>query len=95
MDRTCVFYAVGKSNFELRAYDEYDSQGSGLYWTDDLLMIERYTHIEALKEAFELKVAMYIVEIKCDNKVYSTDVKLMYDENEVQEQVQNDKIYQG
>jgi hypothetical protein len=45
--RVCQFYVLGNSEKELLAYDEYDSHGSGRYFTDDVAMYDRYTYSEA------------------------------------------------
>jgi len=51
MTRTNLFYAVGKSETELFAYDEYDSRGSGVYFTGDTLMYEQWTKTSYAEEA--------------------------------------------
>ena len=64
MTRTNFFYAVGKSETELFAYDEYDSQGSGIYFTDDAYMYERWNILDdAIAFAKEKKLNVYLVEI--------------------------------
>ena len=71
--QVCSFYAVGKSEKELLAYDEYDSQGSGLYFTDDALMCDRYLSGEAMRIANEKKFKTFEVSIGKAGKGY--DVK--------------------
>ena len=61
--KTCQFYAVGKSEKELLAYDEYDSMGSGEYFTDDVLMCNRYTYSEADAEKDNNGLKIYLVTI--------------------------------
>ena len=72
--QVCSFYAVGKSEKELRAYDEYDSQGSGLYFTDDALMCERYLAQQAMQIANEKKLKTFEVIIGKAGNEY--DIKL-------------------
>jgi hypothetical protein len=69
MTRTNFFYVPGKSEKELFAYDEYDSQGSGIYYTDDPLMFERYNVLDdAEKVAREYNLTVYLVEIMKDGE---------------------------
>ena len=64
MTRTNLFYAAGKSETELFAYDEYDSQGSGIYFTDDAYMYERWNILDdAIAFAKEKNLNVYLVEI--------------------------------
>ena len=65
MMRVNFFYAVGKSETELFAYDEYDSKGSGIYFTGDALMYERWNILEeAIETAKKHKLKVYLVEIR-------------------------------
>jgi hypothetical protein len=66
--KTCQFYAVGKSENELSAYDEYDSWGSGHYFTDDVLMCDRYTFSEAEAEKEKRGLKIYLVTITKNEK---------------------------
>jgi hypothetical protein len=67
----CLFYALGKSEKELLASDEYDSQGDGWFLTDDPLMWERYIiTAEAEATAKKMNLKVYIVEIEKDGDTH-------------------------
>ncbi|GHU17839.1 hypothetical protein FACS1894163_09220 [Spirochaetia bacterium] len=67
----CLFYALGKSETELLASDEYDSEGNGWFLTDDPLMWERYIITdEAEATAKKLNLKVYIVEIEKDGDAH-------------------------
>jgi hypothetical protein len=66
--KVCQFYALGKSEKELDAYDEYDSWGSGRYFTDDVMMCERYTYSEAEERQKEKGLKIFLVTITKDGK---------------------------
>jgi hypothetical protein len=67
----CLFYALGKSEKELLAADEYDSQGDGWYFTDDPLMWERYIiTAEAEAAAKVMNLTVYLVEIEKDGDAH-------------------------
>ena len=55
MIRTKLIYLVGKSEKELLAYDEYDSKGSGKWFTDNPIMAEEYYCQQACEEAIKWK----------------------------------------
>jgi hypothetical protein len=58
------------------AYDEYDSVGSGIYFTDDLIMIERYTLSEAKNRvAKKIYSALNIYFVEIDNYENGKDKK--------------------
>jgi len=83
--RICWFYAVGREidgKVELLSYDEYDL-GSGDYYSDDLLMCERYTLGEAEEMAKEKDGKVYLVEIIKANDRHITEVNEMYDDEEI------------
>ena len=73
--QTCTFYAVGKSEKELLAYDEYDSQGSGLYFTDDLFMCKRYLFGKAYEITNKEKLKRYNITITKTGKKYDTKIE--------------------
>jgi hypothetical protein len=76
MTRTIFFYAPGKSEKELFAYDEYDSLGSGIYYTDDPLVFERYNVLEdAKKVAEEHKLTVYLVRITKNDDGHRIEVE--------------------
>jgi hypothetical protein len=65
----CLFYALGKSETELLAADEYDLQGNGWFLTDDPLMWERYIITsEAEATAKKLNLKVFLVEIEKDGE---------------------------
>jgi len=74
VSQTCTFHAVGKSEKELLAYDEYDSKGSGIYFTDDLFMCNRYLHGEAYKIADKEKLRNFEITITKTEKQYNTKI---------------------
>ena len=63
LTRTCQFYALGNAENELLAHDEYDSWGSGRYYTGDVFMCRRYTLSEAEAEQRERGHRIYLVTI--------------------------------
>lgn len=68
MTRTTLFYAIGKSETELYAYDEDDSRGDGVYFTDDNRLYERYSNLDkALETAKERGLNVYLVEIRMND----------------------------
>jgi hypothetical protein len=74
--RVCQFYALGKSEKELYAYDEYDSWGSGRYSTDDVMMCERYTYSEAEERQKENGLKIFLVTITKDEKANTCKIKV-------------------
>jgi hypothetical protein len=100
-DKTLQFYAIGKSCRELLAFDEFDSKGSGQYYTNDPFFADRFESRSSVVMAYERKKqeAVYIVTITtvldynkeddiCKEKLIK-DVSLMWDENEIQERYEN------
>jgi len=61
--RTKLIYLVGKSEKELLAYDEYDSKGSGEWYTDNPIMAEEYYCQQACEEAEERGLDVFLWEI--------------------------------
>ena len=83
--RVLWFYAVGRETdgkVELLSYDEYDL-GSGRYYSDDLLMCDRYTLGEAEEMAKEEGGKIYLVEIVKANGRHFTKIGEMYDDEEI------------
>jgi hypothetical protein len=74
VQKTCRFYTVGKSEKRLLAYDEYDSRGSGRYYTDDVYMCDRFTYSEAEEEAKERNLKIYLVTIIPENEEHKTEI---------------------
>ena len=75
--KTCQFYAVGKSEKELLAHDEYDSWGSGRYYTDDVLMCNRYTYSEAEREKESKCLNVYLVTITKNEESHEIEIDEM------------------
>jgi hypothetical protein len=74
VQKTCQFYALGKSEKKLLAYDEYDSRGSGRYYTDDVYMCDRYTYSEAVEEAKKRNLKIYLVTITAENSEHKSEI---------------------
>ena len=53
MKRTKLVYLLGKNEKELLAYDEYDSEGSGKWFTDNPIMANEYNYEQAVIEGAE------------------------------------------
>jgi hypothetical protein len=53
MKRTKLVYLLGRNEKELLAYDEYDSKGSGKWFTDNPIMANEYYIVQAINEAVE------------------------------------------
>jgi len=51
MTRTKLVYLLGKNEKELLAYDEYDSEGSGKWFTDNPAMANEYNLGQAVEAA--------------------------------------------
>jgi hypothetical protein len=82
--KTCQFYAVGPDKKNLLAYDEYDSEGGGFYYTDDLLMIERYTCKKSKIRAKEKDTNVWLVTIsKEDDGGIKIKIELMFPREEL------------
>ena len=62
MRRTKLIYLLGKSENELLAYDEYDSKGSGKWFTDNPVMAEEYYCQRACEEAEKHGLDVYMWE---------------------------------
>ena len=71
MKRTKLVYLLGKNEKELLAYDEYDSQGSGKWFTDNPIMANEYNFIQAVCEGAEKEeLDVYMWEV-----IYDTNEK--------------------
>ena len=75
--KTCQFYAVGKSENELLAYDEYDSWGSGRYFTDDVLMCDRYNYSDAKEKTEGKGLNVYLVTITKNETSHKIEISEM------------------
>ena len=66
-----MVYLAGKNEKELLAYDEYDSEGSGEWFTDNPVMANEYNFEQAVYEISEKKgLDVYMWEV-----IYDTDEK--------------------
>jgi hypothetical protein len=77
LKRTCQFYALGKSESELLAYDEYDSRGSGRYFTDDAFMCDRFTMSEAEESTKQNSLKIFLVTISKNGNTHQVTVDEM------------------
>ena len=75
--KTCQFYALGKSEEELYAYDEYDSWGSGRYFTNDVFMCGRYTYSAAKTEKKKTGLKIYLVTITKAETTHNIEISEM------------------
>jgi|GEM_PF-3800292 len=76
MNEVCTFYAIGKSQKELLAYDgSYD--GEGYFYTDDLFLCRRYNKNEAFIAALEMKFKFFLVEITKTDGNYKKEISEM------------------
>ena len=63
MTRTKLIYLLGRNKNELLAYDEYDSEGSGKWFTDNPMMAEEYYCQRACEEAEKEGLNVYLWEV--------------------------------
>jgi len=85
MIRTKLIYMVGKNEKELLAYDEYDSKGSGKWFTDNPIMANEYYCQQALCEAEEENLDVYMWEATYDtdkNKIIKEEIWLQFTREE-------------
>jgi hypothetical protein len=66
MTRTKLVYLLGKSENELLAYDEYDSKGSGKWFTENPIMAEEYNCQRACEDAEKEGLDVYLWEVTYD-----------------------------
>jgi hypothetical protein len=76
MKRTKLIYLLGRSENELLAYDEYDSKGSGKWFTDTPIMAKEYYCQQACEEAEKERLDVYLWEV-----TYDIDEKKITKEN--------------
>jgi hypothetical protein len=62
MTRTKLIYLVGKSEKELLACDEYDSEG-GEWFTDNPIMAEEFNHQGAIEKAEKEGFDVFLWEV--------------------------------
>jgi hypothetical protein len=76
MIRTKLVYLLGKNEKELLAYDEYDGEGSGKWFTDNPVMANEYNLGQAVDKATDKEgLNIYIWEV-----TYNTNEKKMIKE---------------
>ena len=82
MIRTKLVYLLGKNEKELLAYDEYDSEGSGKWFTDNPVMANEYNLGQAVQEATDKEALnIYIWEVTCDTnekKIVKEEIELLF-----------------
>ena len=85
MKRTKLIYLLGKSENELLAYDEYDGDGSGKWFTDNPIMAEEYNCQRACYGAEEEKLDVYMWEVTYDTiqkKIIKEEIWLQFTNEE-------------
>ena len=82
MKRTKLVYLLGKNEKELLAYDEYDSEGSGKWFTDNPIMANEYNFEQAVQEGAEKEgLDVYMWEVTYDaneNKIIKEEIWLQF-----------------
>jgi hypothetical protein len=66
MRKTKLIYLLGKSENELLAYDEYDSEGSGKWFTDNPVMANEYYCQQACEDAEKEGLDVFLWEVIYD-----------------------------
>ena len=85
MKRTKLVYLVGRNEKELLAYDEYDSEGSGKWFTDNPVMAEEYNIQRACEEAEKEELDVYMWEATYDTnekKIIKEEIWLQFTNEE-------------
>ena len=85
MIRTKLIYLLGKNEKELLAYDEYDSEGSGRWFTDNPIMANEYYCQGACEDAEKLGLDVFLWEITFDNsekKIIKEEIWLQFTNEE-------------
>jgi hypothetical protein len=67
MTRTKLVHLLGRNENELLAYDEYDSEGSGKWFTDNPIMAEEYNCQRACEDAEKEGLNVYLWEVTYDS----------------------------
>ena len=82
MKRTKLVYLLGKNEKELLAYDEYDSEGSGKWFTNNPIMANEYNSEQAVYEgADEEGLDVYMWEVTYDTnekKIIKEEIWLQF-----------------
>ena len=85
MKRTKLVYLLGKNEKELLAYDEYDSEGSGKWFTDNPVMANEYNLGQAVETADKEALNIYIWEATYDTaekKIVKEEIELLFTPDE-------------
>jgi hypothetical protein len=86
MKRTKLVYLLGKNEKELLAYDEYDSEGSGNWFTDNPIMANEYNYEQAVLERSEKEgLDVYMWEVTYDTtekKIIKEEIWLQFTSDE-------------
>ena len=85
MTRTKLVYLLGKNEKELLAYDEYDSEGSGKWFTDNPVMANEYNLERAVETADKEALNIYIWEATYDTnekKIIKEEIWLQFTTDE-------------
>ena len=86
MKRTKLVYLLGKNEKELLAYDEYDSEGSGKWFTDNPVMANEYDLGQAAYERAEKEgLNIYMWEVTYDTnekKIVKEEIELLFTPDE-------------
>ena len=86
MIRTKLVYLLGKNEKELLAYDEYDSEGSGKWFTDNPVMANEYNLGQAVDKATDKeRLNIYIWEATYDTagkKIVKEEIELLFTPDE-------------
>ena len=88
MTRTKLIYLLGKSENELLAYDEYDSKGSGIWFTDNPFMAKEYNCQRACEDAEKENLDVFLWEVTYDvveKKIKREEISLMFSTDEAVE----------
>jgi hypothetical protein len=82
MKRTKLVYLLGKNEKELLAYDEYDSEGSGKWFTDNPVMANEYNYEQAVIAGAEKEgLDVYMWEVTYDTnekKIIKEEIWLQF-----------------
>jgi len=86
MKRTKLVYLLGKNEKELLAYDEYDSEGSGKWFTDNPIMANEYNFEQAVCEGADKEgLDVYMWEATYDTnekKIVKEEIWLQFTTDE-------------
>ena len=83
--RNKLVYLAGKSEKELLAYDEYDSEGDGKWFTDNPVMAEEFNHQSAFEMAEKEKLDIFMQEVTFDineKKIVKDEIWLQFTNEE-------------